>query len=250
MDPAVDPASERGWRRWLRRLLAREPERLAWFSGAVALGFISSILLLYAFARVASDVLESETTTMDVRAAEFAHTFQSPQMDVIARLVSLFGSEVVLVLAGLLVAVWIFQRRWGAAATLVLVAGGAQLLNDLLKQAFHRTRPLPVVGFITAQQFSFPSGHAMMSAAFYAFLAYLAWRLLRGPWRIVAVVALTLLVLAIGFARIYLQAHFLSDVIAGYLAGLLWTDTLVFASRLLVMRRRPREQTQTRTVRA
>jgi undecaprenyl-diphosphatase len=118
------------------------------------------------------------------------------------------------------------------------VTVGAQLLNDVLKQAFHRARPTPLQGLIEAQQFSFPSGHAMVSAAFYLFVAYLAWRLLRGRWRGVLVAGLILLVLLIGLARLYLQAHYLSDVIAGYFAGLLWTDTVIIGGRVLTIRRR------------
>jgi undecaprenyl-diphosphatase len=124
------------------------------------------------------------------------------------------------------------------------------LLNDLLKEAFHRTRPEPVAGWIAAQQYAFPSGHAMVSAAFYGYLAYLSWRLLNGIPRIAAIVGLILLVLAIGVARIYLEVHFLSDVVAGYLSGLLWTDAVIVASRLLVTTRHPRPRQQARTVRA
>jgi undecaprenyl-diphosphatase len=102
-----------------------------------------------------------------------------------------------------------------------------------LKVLFHRPRPTPVGGFIDAQQYSFPSGHAMVSAAFYFFIAYLAWRLMKGRWRIVLVVGLVLLVLLIGLSRLYLQAHYLSDVIAGYLAGFLWTDAVILGARAL-----------------
>jgi membrane-associated phospholipid phosphatase len=62
----------------------------------------------------------------------------------------------------------------------------------------------------------------------------------------------TLIIVAIGAARIYLQAHYLSDVIAGYLCGFLWSDTVILGSRLLVLRRegRLRPHRAPRTVRA
>ena len=102
----------------------------------------------------------------------------------------------------------------------------------------HRTRPTPVGGLIDAQQYSFPSGHAMVSAAFYLYVAYLCWRLMRGRWRRALVVTgLVLLVLLIGLARLYLEAHYLSDVIAGYLAGALWTDAVILGGRVLTLRR-------------
>ncbi len=118
---------------------------------------------------------------------------------------------------------------------------GAQLLNNVLKDLFQRTRPAPVAGLIPAQAFSFPSGHAMVAAAFYLFLAYLGWRLLRG-WRQVAFTGTLLaLILAIGLARLYLGVHYLTDVVAGYLAGFLWTDAVIIGGHLLG-RRRSKEQ--------
>jgi membrane-associated phospholipid phosphatase len=117
------------------------------------------------------------------------------------------------------------------------VAGGAQILNDILKDAFHRARPTPIAGFIDAQQYSFPSGHAMVSAAFYLYVAYLTLHLVHAHWRVLLAAGLVILVLLIGLSRLYLQAHYLSDVIAGYLAGVLWTHSVILGSRVLAQRR-------------
>src|SRR5438552_4189855 len=158
IDPTFEAAPLRGWRRWARRLVSREPERLAGFGGAVAAGFLLSLVLMYAFIWLADQVLEQETTALDQAAAQFARQFSSPQMDIVAQVLSLMGSEVVFVAGSLLVAIWLFQRRWGAATMLVLITLGAQLLNDLLKQTFHRIRPEQIASWIAAQQYSFPSG--------------------------------------------------------------------------------------------
>jgi undecaprenyl-diphosphatase len=248
-DPVVASASPRGWRAWALRVVRREPERLAGFGGALLLGAVMCVLLLYAFARLATEVLEQETTSVDLRAYEFVHGFASPALDALAPLISLLGSEAIAVIGGVLVAVFLVQRRWGAAGMLVLVAVGAQLLNDVLKASFQRSRPEPLSGFIAAQQYSFPSGHAMVSAAFYGYLAFLSWRLLSGGWRLLMVAGFVLLVLAIGASRIYLQAHYFTDVIAGYLCGLVWVDACIIGSRLLVLRH-PRRARRARTVRA
>jgi undecaprenyl-diphosphatase len=105
-----------------------------------------------------------------------------------------------------------------------------------LKALFQRGRPEPLAGFIAAQQFSFPSGHAMVAAAFYSYLAYLSWGLVHSWWRAVLVAGLIALVLLIGLARLYLEVHYLSDVIAGYLAGWLWTDAVILGGRVLTLR--------------
>jgi membrane-associated phospholipid phosphatase len=99
---------------------------------------------------------------------------------------------------------------------------------------------------IAAQQFSFPSGHAMVAAAFYLYLASLTRHLIRGWWRAILITAAVLLVLLIGLARIYLGAHYATDVMAGYLAGLLWTDAVIVGSRVVRPRARRRHDARTR----
>lgn len=241
LDPTVETASGGGWQRWAARIAERERERLAGFGVVVLLGFLTGLFAVYSFAWLANEVLQQETTQMDANAAAFVRQGNSPAMDTAAWVMSLFGSELVLMFGIGLLALLGWQRRWGAAVLLVLVTAGAQLLNDALKTVFHRTRPEPVIGLIPAQSFSFPSGHAMVSASFYFFVAYLAWRLVHGSWRWVIAGGLLLLVLLIGVSRIYLQAHYLSDVIAGYVAGFLWTDAVMLASQFMNTRRRKPE---------
>lgn len=236
LDPTVDAASDRNWQRWATQLGHRDPERVAAFGLVAGIGFLAAIVALFAFAWLANQMLGQATLQLDDATLSYLRQYSSPTLDVVARLLSLMGSEVVSAVGVVLLAVFAWQRRWGAAVLLVVVTGGAQLLNDVLKELFHRTRPAPVGGFIAAQEFSFPSGHAMVSAAFYFFLAYLVWRLVHGWQRGLLVGGLILLVLLIGLARLYLGVHYLSDVLAGYIVGFLWTDTVIIASHLLVAR--------------
>jgi undecaprenyl-diphosphatase len=238
LDPAVAAPSESGWRRWATQLGRDDPERIAGFGVVVGAGFVLGLVAVYSFAWLANQVLEQEATALDSAATTFVLQFRSPWLDAVMRIFSMFGSEVVYVVGGLLLVLFAGQRRWGAAFLLVLVTAGAQALNNVLKDLFRRARPEPVISLLSAQQWSFPSGHAMVSAAFYFFLAYLAWRLAVGIWRWVLVFGLLTLVLLIGISRIYLQAHYLSDVIAGYAAGFLWTDAVIVGSHLLSTRRR------------
>ncbi len=240
-DPPIDPtiavASPEGWRRWLLRRMHSGWDWLAQLGLTLLLGLLGGLVSLFFFARLADEVMEYDTQPLDDGVLAWLRQFHSPGLDLAARVLSLMGSEVVAVLLVLLLVLFAVQRRWGAAVALLLATGGAQLLNNVLKELFQRTRPAPVVGFIPAQAFSFPSGHAMVAAAFYLFLAYLGWRLLRG-WRQVAFTGTLLaLILAIGLARLYLGVHYLTDVVAGYLAGFLWTDAVIIGGHLLGRRR-------------
>ena len=92
----------------------------------------------------------------------------------------------------------------------------------VLKRLFNRPRPdIPLLE--EARGLSFPSGHAMVSFCFYGLLAYIIWKSDAKKWvKWVAVIMLFLLVLFIGFSRIYLKVHYASDVMAGFCVGLIW----------------------------
>jgi undecaprenyl-diphosphatase len=99
-----------------------------------------------------------------------------------------------------------------------------------LKHLFNRPRPeIPLL--YEAKGLSFPSGHALMSVTFYGLLIYIVFKTYRDKdWKWIVISLLLLLILIIGFTRIYLRVHYTTDVIAGYCIGFLW---LVFAVSML-----------------
>lgn len=239
-DPTVAEASPEGWRARGLWLISAGRARLAAFGLLLVVGFVIEAVALMVFAALADEVSEGGTQALDVATLAWLHQVESPAIDTAARFFSALGSEVLGVLLVVLVVLFVVRRRWGTAVALVITTIGAQLLNNVLKDAYQRTRPAPVLGIIPAQAFSFPSGHAMVAAAFYTFLAYMSWQLLRGWQRWVVVTALVLLVLLIGWSRLYLGVHYLTDVIAGYIAGFLWAETVIIAGHLLSRRWRAR----------
>jgi undecaprenyl-diphosphatase len=120
---------------------------------------------------------------------------------------------------------WIVLSGWVAAFS------GASLLDHWLKLAVHRPRPAYAAALLENPTWSFPSGHAMGSLVGYGMLAYVLVLLVRGTRaaRICIVAGLALLIAAIGVSRLYLGVHYLSDVIGGYAAGLLWLSLCIAA---------------------
>lgn len=142
----------------------------------------------------------------------------------LAEVITFAGSPVLLAVAGTAVAlVLLYRRAWCRAMALVLTVGGGAMLNSALKHLFHRPRPVFEHTLIDASGFSFPSGHTMGATLLYGFLAVLAvtqgsqWR-----WRALAPLLALPLILLIGLSRVYLGAHYLSDVMAAAAAGLAW----------------------------
>ena len=238
LEPTVASATRAGWRTWARDVATSGWRWVAGLGLALGLGFSAAILALYGFAKLADDVIERDVDRLDGAVLGWLRQFSSPPLDAAAGAISFLGSEGIAVLLVLLLVVFGRQRRWGAIGALLVTTVGAQLLNNVLKDIFQRTRPAPVLGVIPAQAFSFPSGHAMVSMAFYCFLAYVSWRVLRGWQRAAWAAGLLLLVLLIGLSRLYLGVHYLTDVAAGYLAGFIWADAVIIGGALLTRRRR------------
>jgi len=113
--------------------------------------------------------------------------------------------------------------RWEALMS-AAAAIGVVLINLALKTAIHRDRPAPdlVDVFSDVRGYSFPSGHVMFYVAYFGFLWFLVYTLFKDtPRRTVALVGLGLFVVLVGPSRIYLGAHWASDVIGAYLLGIL-----------------------------
>ncbi|MGH9930880.1 MAG: phosphatase PAP2 family protein, partial [Pyrinomonadaceae bacterium] len=100
---------------------------------------------------------------------------------------------------------------------------GGTLLNRLLKYAFHRPRPFLSDPLLTITSYSFPSGHTMAATVLYGVIA--AYLLTATPdWRRRALIifSASFLILLVGFSRMYLGAHYLSDVLGAMAEGLAW----------------------------
>jgi undecaprenyl-diphosphatase len=186
---------------------------------ALAAAALSAI----AFAHIAEDYVTNDPLVRwDVSFARWLAGERSTVGIDFFRVVTFLGSPAVALAVGAVVCVVLYRRgRLVEAALLPLVLGGAELLNLILKLSFHR--PRPDVAFVNIDTYSFPSGHAMISTAAYGALAYLAWGRLRTPRARLALVFGTVAFVAlVGFSRLYLGVHYLSDVLAGFAGGVFW----------------------------
>lgn len=158
-----------------------------------------------------------------------AHASGAPGLTEAVRFVGAPGSMVALALVSLAVAgALLAQRRWSALAAWLVAVLGGEALNLLLKDLFARPRPPFERPLVVETSYSFPSGQAMESLVVYGMLAYFAVLILRGSGkRAVAVVGAAVLVILIGFGRMYLGAHYFSDVVGGFVAGSAWLGAVM-----------------------
>jgi undecaprenyl-diphosphatase len=137
---------------------------------------------------------------------------------------TVFDPIVFRVVTTIVALVLLWRRRFRLGAWTLVTIWGAALLGLLLKLIVARARPDLVDAVATAPGRSFPSGHALTSTVGCAVLLLLVMPLLHGPWRAVVFALAVVIPLAVGFSRIGLGVHYLSDVVAGELLGLAWVS--------------------------
>ncbi len=120
-----------------------------------------------------------------------------------------------------------WRRTWRTAGYWLLAITGATAINTAIKLALHRARPAELF-YSGASAFSFPSGHSTANTVLYGFLAFLIAIGVRPTWRIPVVFAATFIALLIAFSRLYLGAHWFSDVTGGLAFGIAWIAVLAF----------------------
>ena len=174
------------------------------------------------FASLARWVLPGDSLRFDLWIRGAMHSWATPFATVALYAITVLGMEWVMLPLGALV-VWRLAKRGAKRQASVLAVGtlSADAASELLKIVLRRPRPPVFFGLPHAFSYSFPSGHAFVGTVFYGLLAgILAGLYPRRRARIVA--AWALLVLAIGFSRVYLGYHYPTDVLGGWLCAAAW----------------------------
>lgn len=131
------------------------------------------------------------------------------------KIITLFGSAYVIVPCCIILLFALKNKKNKILMTSNLVI--ITLLNQLLKCVFRRLRPIN--GIISESGYSFPSGHSMVSMAFYGFLIYLLYKS-NFKYKNIFIGLLIVLILLIGISRIYLGVHYPTDVFGGFLLSI------------------------------
>lgn len=190
------------------------------------------IIAFVGFVYITRKIFIQNKTSFDENVFHYLQNHVSPRNNEVMLFFTYLGTHEFLIPANLiLIAYFLFikNHKW-YSIKVPAIALSSLALMFLLKNIFDRPRPLiPLLE--EAKGLSFPSGHALMSVTFYGLLIYIIWKTVpqKGP-RITLASLLLLLILIIGFSRIYLRVHYASDVLAGFCVGFLW---LVFTVWLL-----------------
>jgi membrane protein DedA with SNARE-associated domain/membrane-associated phospholipid phosphatase len=206
---------------------------------------LAFVYVLALFAGIVEDLITSDPIiAADIRIASLAAVFRTDTLTNIFTWITLLGkSQVALGFIALSVAfLWLWRKNYYILG-LIIAVFGSETFTYLGKLTFHR--PRPELAVYAEHSFSFPSGHATIAVAFYGFVGFLISRFAQNWNKKVNIFFATIFVIiAIGFSRVYLGEHYISDVWSGYLVGGMWLIIAVSVSEWLRYKKR-RNQSET-----
>ena len=175
------------------------------------------VLCLILFSVICYGVLSYDSLVIDTKVYSFiADNLMSDGITSVLKVITELGGVAFIVLVGVLIFMFCKKIRWFVTFDLV----GVTLINQVIKHIVRRPRP-NVLRLVEEDGYSFPSGHSMVSMAFYGIIIYLVYKNVTNKylkWTLIAL--LSLLILSIGFSRIYVGVHYFTDVVGGFLLGL------------------------------
>ena len=183
------------------------------------LKWIILFICLIGFLALAEDVFNKEIMNGDIIGYKFISTYLiSDFATPIAKFITNFGGAIFLI--GIAVILFIVIKNKKIGISIITNLGIITILNQLLKRILQRPRP-EEFRIINESGYSFPSGHSMISMAFYGYLIYLIYKYVNNKylkWFLITI--LGILIVNIGISRIYLGVHYTSDVLAGFLISI------------------------------
>jgi membrane-associated phospholipid phosphatase len=191
------------------------------------LAFVAVFLVAVPFGIIVA-LLREKTSWLrhvDLGAANDLHSYDEshPAFVTTMKVITNSGSSLVWIVVLTLVGLWLlYQHLYRLAAFLTVTAVGSSLLNEAIKAAVGRTRPVLINPIATATGKSFPSGHTQTAIVGYGILVLIFLPIVAHRWRPLLVAIASLMVLLVGFSRIALGVHYLSDVIGALIIGSAW----------------------------
>lgn len=183
------------------------------------LKWIILFICLIGFLSIAEDVFNKEIMNGDIVGYKLISTFLISDLATpIAKFITNFGGAIFLAVLTIILFILIKNKKIGASifANLAIITA----LNQLLKNILQRPRPTEY-RIIEETGYSFPSGHSMISMAFYGYLIYLIYKHVKNKYvKWISMVLLSILICSIGISRIYLGVHYTSDVLGGFLISI------------------------------
>ncbi|AAO35487.1 phosphatase PAP2 family protein [Clostridium tetani] len=214
----LEESKDKSYKNFIKKYKAND-ERWKFFFIGIILAFIS----LAIFINIVQLYFKGKGSfEMDVSAINYVQSVENDSLSRLFKSITYIGDPYTVIIITLIItAILYFKKMKNESVFFGLNILGVAIFNELLKRSFRRDRP--TIRIIEASGYSFPSGHSMTFLAFAIILSYLILIYSKNKFKAYFVSScLVILAIAIGFSRVYLRVHYLSDVLAGWSAAMFW----------------------------
>jgi undecaprenyl-diphosphatase len=209
------------WKSFIKERLRRKV-----FTGLpLTIFVIVFLILLGTFVGITDSIVNSAPIVkLDDNFAHFLFGLRTPFLAQVFYVITDFADQITITILGAISLVYLyFKKEIAYLYALIIIFLGTEASIFIIKILINRGRPIADIAYYLETSGSFPSGHSAISMAFFGFITYYLIHHITGRNKKFIITLLgTLLILLVGFSRLYLGVHFLSDVLGGFIMGGLW----------------------------
>lgn len=196
---------------------------------------IINIVSLFAFAKIFQDITRgSQITKLDLWvSSNITSLWDNGVIKIMKLITSIGGSPTIIILTISLFVIYLFRKKWFSASVLLVSSLGGFFTEYLIKIAVHRARPEGAL--LTLKDYSFPSGHSVITTVFFLSIIFAFRRSIKNIiLKNIFISANVIAILTVGFSRIYLNVHWITDVLAGFSLGLFWVTFTMLLGKYIM----------------
>ena len=196
----------------------------------LTIGSLITLFFIYLFFEVVQSYIGQEALIRaDLRIINLISHFRTPELNQFMLFITYLAQGEIITIAVIFSLIILFLlRRWSYLRSLLVFVIGGELFVWIIKNIIDRPRPPLAEALVTETSYSFPSGHSFIAVAFYGLIVFFLFdSLKKKSLKIISLILGIILVILIGASRIYLGAHWPSDVLASYTSGLAWLTIII-----------------------
>lgn len=201
----------------------------------LTIGVFVTLFFIYLFFGIIQDYVGQEALIRaDLRIINLISHFRTPGINQFMLFITYLAKAEVITVAVIFSLIILFLlRKWSYFRSLLIFVLGGELFVWIIKNIIDRPRPPLTEALVAETSYSFPSGHSFVAIAFYGLITFFLFESLKKKWlKNISLILGIILVLLIGASRIYLGAHWPSDVLASFASGLAWLSIIITISHI------------------
>lgn len=198
----------------------------------LTVGTIATSIFIFFFFSIIQDLINQDSLIQsDLRLINLVQIFRTPVFNNLMLFITYLGKWQIVFFGVIVIgAIFLIFRKGHYLTVLIISVLGGEVFVWIVKNLIERPRPPLINALAPEKSFSFPSGHSFIAFSFYGLLTYFLFRKARGKvLKTLSIVSGAIIIIAIGFSRIYLGAHWPSDVLASFVSGAAWLSVLITA---------------------